>query len=410
MKDYPFAAFSGYGIEIEHMIVDRDTLKVAPVADKLLAQAGVAEDMDIDRGKMAWSNELALHVVEMKTNGPTSDLAEAMQLFRAEVDELNRLLAPMNACLLPGGMHGGMSPLEETRLWPHQNDEIYKAFDRIFDCRGHGWSNLQSTHINFPFQTEAEFGALHAACRFVLPLLPALAASSPFIEGKVAPHRDQRLHEYQKNCARVPSVAGGVIPEAVFDEAGYQSLLEKIYKDLAPHDPEGILAEEWVNARGCIARFDRGAIEIRLLDTQECPEQDLAIVHAVTNLVQGLAQGHFAPVSELMNWQPARLRGLLDASIRNAEAAELHDEDYLRAFGASPRDVGTMGDLWKHLIADVCPSAGPFAARQRLLLEEGCLSSRLLRQLGGDSLDPERLERVNRSLSECLARGEAFLP
>lgn len=410
MKDYPFAAFSGYGIEIEHMIVEQDTFKVAPLADKLLATAGVAEDMDIERGKMAWSNELALHVVEMKTNGPTNDLAEAMQLFRGEVDELNRRLAPMNACLLPGGMHGGMMPLAETRLWPHQNDEIYKAFDRIFDCRGHGWSNLQSTHINFPFQTEAEFGVLHAACRFVLPLLPALAASSPFIEGHVAEHRDQRLHEYQKNCAKVPSVAGIVIPEAVFDEAAYQRLLETIYSDLAPHDPEAILAEEWVNARGCIARFDRGAIEIRLLDAQECPEQDLAIVHAVTHLVQGLAQGHFAPVSELMKWDAPRLRRLLDASIHLAEGAEVHDDDYLRAFRADPRDVRTMGQLWKHLMVEVCPSAGPFAARQRLLLEEGSLSSRLLKRLGRNALDASGLESFNRSLSQCLARGEAYLP
>src|SRR5690606_28202248 len=107
---------------------------------------------------------------------------------------------------MPGGMHPWMDPLKETRLWPHQNQLIYNTFDRIFGCRGHGWSNLQSTHINFPFSTPEEFEALHAACRFVLPLIPALAASSPYFSGRRGPGLSTRLLVYRKNCSRVPSV------------------------------------------------------------------------------------------------------------------------------------------------------------------------------------------------------------
>lgn len=410
MKNYPFAAFSGYGIEIEYMIVDRDTLNVAPVADKLLAQVGVAEDMDIVRGNMAWSNELALHVIEVKTNGPTSQLKEAAQLFRGEVTELNRLLAPMNACLLPGGMHSSMDPMTETRLWPHQNDEIYQAFDRIFNCRGHGWSNLQSTHINFPFQTEEEFAALHAACRFVLPLLPAFAASSPFREGFVAENKDQRLFEYQKNCARVPAITGLVVPEAVYTEADYQTMLAGIYSDMAHLDPEGILADEWVNARGCIARFDRGAIEIRVLDNQECPEQDLAIVSAVTSIVRALAQGEFSPLSALKSWSPETLRKILDRSIQSAEEALVGDEAYVRAWGAEPEQVKTMGQLWRHILARVGGSSNPFADQQQIILEHGTLASRLVKSLKGREANAELLHNLNRQLTVCLAEGKPFLP
>lgn len=410
MKDYPFAAFSGFGIEIEYMIVFRDTLKVAPIADKLLAQAGIADDMDIVRDKMAWSNELALHVVEVKTNGPTNEFEEAAQLFRREVNELNRLLAPMNACLLPGGMHSTMNPLTETRLWPHQNDEIYQAFNSIFDCRGHGWSNLQSTHINFPFQTEEEFAALHAACRFVLPLLPALAASSPFREGVLAENRDQRLFEYQKNCARVPSVTGLVIPEAVYSEAEYQTMLSGIYRDLAPLDHQGILVEEWVNARGCIARFDRGAIEIRVLDNQECPEQDLAIVSAVTNVVRALATEQFCPLAELKFWSPEALRTILDRSIRSAEQALVGDDAYVRAFGAHPSEVKTMAELWRHILNQVSPSSSPFAQAQSIILEHGTLASRLVRAYQSVPPGKTTLLELNRQLTACLADGKPFLP
>ena len=46
-----------------------------------------------------------------------------------------------------------------------------------------------------------------------------------------------------------------------------------MYRAIDPLDTEGILQEEWLNSRAAIARFDRGAIEIRCMDTQECPER-----------------------------------------------------------------------------------------------------------------------------------------
>ena len=43
-------------------------------------------------------------------------------------------------------------------------------------------------------------------------------------------------------------------------------MLGPIRHELAPLDTEGIFAgREWLNARGAIARFDRNAVEIRLL-------------------------------------------------------------------------------------------------------------------------------------------------
>ena len=83
-----------------------------------------------------------------------------------------------------------MNPLTETVIWPHDNNEIYSLYDKIFDCRGHGWSNLQSVHINLPFKDELEFRKLHSAIRLLLPIIPALSASSPFADGTI--HRNER--------------------------------------------------------------------------------------------------------------------------------------------------------------------------------------------------------------------------
>ncbi len=98
---------------------------------------------------------------------------------------INGVLEPLGARLMPSAMHPWMDPHREMVLWPHENSSIYEAFNRIFDCRGHGWANLQAVHLNLPFRGDAEFARLHAAIRVLLPLLPALAASSPFIDGRL---------------------------------------------------------------------------------------------------------------------------------------------------------------------------------------------------------------------------------
>jgi glutamate---cysteine ligase / carboxylate-amine ligase len=406
VSNYPYPAFSGYGLELEYMIVDASTLNVLPIADRILASQGAADDMDVVREQAAWSNELALHVIELKTLGPSRDFAEAERIFRGEIRALSSLLEAEGARLMPTGAHPWMDPARETRLWPHQNDVIYQAFDRIFDCRGHGWSNLQSMHINFPFQTEDEFVRVHAACRFVLPLLPGLAASTPFLDGKKAAALDARLLTYEGNCRRVPEVTGEVVPEVIESAAAYEQLLARIYTALAPHDPSQILREEWVNARGAIARFERGAIEIRVLDTQECPEQDMAIAVLVTSLVKALASGEFLPESELVRFPSAPLVEQYRQTRTDASGAKLLQGAYRAAFGSS---AGTVGSLWRDLVERLVPSTSPARARLDLIAREGTLAERLVRRAG--PVPPhDALRLLYGEVCTCLLSGEAFCP
>ncbi|MDH4064006.1 MAG: glutamate-cysteine ligase family protein, partial [Acidobacteriota bacterium] len=163
MTPLPLRLFEGIGVELEYMIVDRATLEVKPVADELLKAVSGHYDTEVARGPISWSNELALHVIELKTTEPVPTLDGVGALFQEQVAEIERQLAPLGARLLPTGMHPWMDPHTELRLWPHEHDEIYGAFNRIFDCRGHGWANLQSVHLNLPFANDEEFARLHAA-------------------------------------------------------------------------------------------------------------------------------------------------------------------------------------------------------------------------------------------------------
>lgn len=410
----PLHLFDAFGIEIEYMIVDRETLDVRAWCDRVMQAASGAIASEIERGGLNWSNELMAHVIELKTGEPARSLAGLPREFAEDVGEINAFLEPLGGRLLPTAMHPWMDPMREARLWQHDYSPVYAAFDRIFDCRGHGWANLQSMHLNLPFFDDAEFGRLHAAIRLLLPILPALAASSPFIEGRSTGLLDSRLDVYRTNARRVPSVSGRVIPERVFTRGDYETkLLEKIYADISPHDPEGILQEEWVNARGAIARFDRQAIEIRVIDVQECPQADLAIAALVVKTLVALVAGRYGSVEELMAWEIDPLEKILLESIRHADAAVIDNPLYLEAFGFSAPASGraTAGDLWRHLGQSLLLTGNEdddhLFDPLRTILERGPLARRILRATG-PSPDRGTLLKVYRSLCDCLAEGRMF--
>ncbi len=62
------------------MIVGRETLDVLPVTDEVLRQAGEYVS-DVDFRDVSWSNELVLHVIEIKTGGPAPRLEPLPDCF-----------------------------------------------------------------------------------------------------------------------------------------------------------------------------------------------------------------------------------------------------------------------------------------------------------------------------------------
>src|SRR5690349_16960340 len=293
----PLRAFAGYGIELEYAIVDAASLEPRPVAPALLRALDSGRPKDIDGTQIDWANELVQHVVEIKNADPAPSLTPLASAFRTGIGHGEHIASRFGAALMPTGMHPWMDA-RDAAVWADDDAAIYRTFDRIFDCRRHGWANLQSMHINLPFADDAEFARLHAAVRAVLPLIPALAASSPIADGERAPFLDYRLEVYRTNAERVPSITGAVVPDNASGRADYErNVLAPMYRDIAAHDPDGVLQHEWLNAHGAIARFDRNAIEIRLCDTQECPRADLAIAAVIAAVVRALYEERWQPLS-----------------------------------------------------------------------------------------------------------------
>jgi gamma-glutamyl:cysteine ligase YbdK (ATP-grasp superfamily) len=303
-----------------------------------------------------------------------------------------------------------MDPEREMRLWPHGDDAIYRAFDRIFDCRGHGWSNLQSVHINLPFDGDAQFALLHGAIRAVLPVLPAIAASSPIVDGRLSGLMDSRLAVYRRNCARIPSITGRVIPEAQFSRRDYElNILEPMWRDIAPLDPDAILREEWLNARGAIARFDRMAIEIRVLDVQENPHADLAVVELVVATVRALTEGRWSDPRALRVLAMDPLAELFDACVIDADRAPLAWARYLDLFDLGSGQVRTAGELWARLaqrLAGEGQLSTPAQQALEVVFSAGCLARRIAAACADGTRT--RMHHTYQRLAHCLASGEAF--
>ncbi|HET8808864.1 MAG TPA: glutamate-cysteine ligase family protein [Flavobacteriaceae bacterium] len=408
MKKYHL--FEVFGIELEYMLVEKSDWKVSPIVDQLMRAKTGEIVSDVDNGKIAWSNELTAHVVELKTNGPTADLENLDSLFAENIGEINQLLKSLNAKLWPTAAHPLMDPKTEMQLWKHHNSEIYALYNRVFDCCGHGWANVQSMHLNLPFYDDAEFEKLHAAIRLLLPIISALSASSPIFEGKNTGFLDARMEVYKTNQKEIPEMTGKVIPERVYSKEAYsREIFEPINAAVKPYDTEHILDQHFLNSRGAIARFDRNAIEIRVIDVQECPKADIAIAVLIIEVLKMLVNQETVSLENQKFWHENELFEIFNDVIKNAEHTVITDSEYLKLFGFDGKEA-TAGELWKHVYEKTKTRISPKHQKTlKFLLENGSLASRILKAVNED-FSKENLKNVYDRLGDCLAKNQLFAP
>ncbi|MEL0645069.1 glutamate-cysteine ligase family protein [Olleya sp. Ti.3.14] len=401
--------FEVYGIELEYMLVNTNSFKVAPIVDVLLTKKNGKITSDIENGPIAWSNELVGHVVEIKTNGPTNDLNNLAEAFHQNIIEINGLLKPLNTKLLPTASHPTMNPLKDTQLWKHSYSEVYELYNRIFDCKGHGWSNVQSTHINLPFYDDKEFEKLHAAIRIILPLIPGLCASSPILDGKITGFKDTRLEYYKTNQKEIPEMTGLVIPERVFTKADYYAtIFEPIKQVIKKYDTNNILDHHFLNSRGAIARFDRNAIEIRLVDIQECPKADIAICALIIEVLKRLVNEDTTRLKKQKKWLKQDLFSILNAVIKDGEVYNISNLDYLELFGI--KQASSVKNVWQQLYALVKENISKdYQNALEVIFNHGTLSTRIVNALNHD-VSVKNIELVYKQLATCLEENKMFIP
>jgi len=285
------------GPEHEFSLVNEE-LQALPIVDKVIkAFCGRVVNF-VELPRFTFGKELQLHVMEIKANTPFKSpelFEETMQ--NAVATLLDFIGKKYRAQMLGTGMHPLLT-LGETSVWPHRHRKIYHELGKLFNLKQHGWLNIQSFHLNLPYSREEKGVLLHNLLAGLCAYLPAISASSPICEGAIGPNVDNRLYFYKVNQQEVPSVTGDVIPEYVSSFAQYRKeVIGQYSQDLAKAGAgKTVLFKEWVNSRGVIFRFDRSALEVRVMDEQECVKSDVALSCFIRAALRGLIAERAAPL------------------------------------------------------------------------------------------------------------------
>lgn len=277
------------GPEHEFSLVDEE-LKALPIVDKVIKDFRGRIVNFVELPHFTFGKELQTHVMEIKPNAPF----KSPEIFERTMQEavltiIDFLESKYKASLLGTGMHP-LLRLDEANVWGHRHRQIYQAYSKVFSLQRHGWLNIQSFQLNIPYFDEKAAIQMHNRLAEICAYLPAISASSPIYEGKIGDLVDNRLRFYIQNQKEVPSIVGDVIPEYISSFKQYRKeIIERYSLDLADAGVDKcILHKDWVNSRGAIFRFDRKALEIRIMDEQECVKSDVALSCFIKALTKGM--------------------------------------------------------------------------------------------------------------------------
>jgi glutathione synthase/RimK-type ligase-like ATP-grasp enzyme/gamma-glutamyl:cysteine ligase YbdK (ATP-grasp superfamily) len=407
-REYGF--FEVAGLELEYPIVDGD-LNVKPLVEpafRILAGRGTS---DVDLGAIGFSNEFADHVFELKTQQPLSSFTDIEQLLFEGVQRFTAVLRDeFGARLFPTGMHPWFDPVN-ARLWTRSGLRVYTTYARLFDVRTHGWMNVQASHVNLPFGTETETVAMHNASALLIPYLPAIAASSPIYDEQLQPAADGRMDFLTRIQSRVPESCGRMVPEYITSFADYRkNILQPMYAAIDRMHDASAIRYEFFNTRAAILRFSRKALEIRVLDTQECVKMDVAIAAFAKYALQHLTNEILAGRMQLPDHD--LLVEDFHACIRSGSRANVHAPHLGNAQYKKPV-VDVLSEMLAGARTLVPDNEVRYLDLGQRVIETGTLSERIRAELEPAAGKPaaqfrEAVRHVYIQLADCLESNEPW--
>lgn len=330
------------GIEEELLLVDADTLLLAPVAADVLARMAA----DGSAG-----HEIYAATIELRSNPSTT--------ARAAVEDLMRLRERAwvaGATLLGAGIHpdgaDGDAPRVELERYREVDAALRGLVRRTPECALH-------VHVGMP-DLEAAVRALNGL-RARLPLLQALAAASPLWFG-----RDSGLAS--SRAALVRSYPGRGIPRRFRDAADWRETVSRTLAAAELDDPTFLWWDVRINPR-------HGTVEVRELDAQS----SLDTVAALAALIRALAfeavndSPTAADPDEALAWSAFRAtRDGVDAQLLDRGSLRPVREiaaDTVAAIAASAEELGDAACL--DGIERILKRSGAAGTQRRAFAEHG---------------------------------------
>jgi glutamate---cysteine ligase / carboxylate-amine ligase len=274
------------GLEEEVLLVDRDTLGLAHVADQLL------EHIELPRERV--DHEAFLAELEVRSE-PCSSVAEAVdQLLEGRVAALRA-----GATLMSTGLHPDAAlfdaELVESERYERVERQMRGLIKRTPECALH-------VHIGVP-DPEAAVAAMNGL-RELLPLLHGLGANSPFWFGTDSGMASSR-------AAVIRAYPGRGIPPVLRSWEDYLEALDAVRAGGGPTDHTMV----WWDAR---PQPRLGTVELREVDAQTSLDSAAAIAALARAAVRRAVEAppEYPAPEQALHWSSFRAaRDGLDAEI-----------------------------------------------------------------------------------------------
>jgi len=303
----PFGSDFTVGIEEEILLVDPETLELAPVAADVLARMAVGESSAA--GHEAYAAQIELR----------SPPCESTEAAVAALARLRTAARDAGATLMASGLHPtgrlGDTPLVRTERYARVADEMRGLLRRTPESALH-------VHVGLPDERAAV--AAFNALREQLPLLLGLSANSPWWFGRDSGFASAR-------SVLVRSYPGRGIPEAMDDIEEAERRTDAMLVVADAPEPTFV----WWDMR---LHPEYGTLEIREMDTQSSLESVAALAALVRALTLEACEGRSADGrrSEVLSWSSFR-------AARDGVEAEILDGGALRPLrSVAARTVGRL--------------------------------------------------------------------
>jgi carboxylate-amine ligase len=303
-----FAAATDFtvGVEEEFSILDPHTLELLPRFEQLREAAGQSDELLHEH----ITGELISSEIEI-ISGAGADLHDALARQREHRKRLFALAAAQGVALGATGTH----PWADYREQPIIDTEHYRRVEE--GLKYVAWrNNTFSLHVHLGVRDLDRAIRVCDRLRPVLPLLLAVSANSPYLDGRDTGLHSARTQSFTKSFPRCG------VPDAFGGWAAYREYIEFLVRTRSIVE----FTQVWWSVR---PHFAFGTVELRICDAQATAQESDAlasliaacIAQAVRDVDEGVPFEDAAPrmIEENM-WRAIRFG--LDGRLLDLAAAQ----------------------------------------------------------------------------------------
>jgi carboxylate-amine ligase len=337
------------GLEEEFALLHPDSLDLIPVYERL---HDAAQDDPVLRASVC--GELISSEIEI-VSGVGANLHDAFARQREARRQLFRLASSQGVALAATGTH----PWADYRRQPIINTEHYRRVEE--GLKYVAWrNNTFSMHVHVGVRGIDRAVQVCDRLRPVLPLLLAISANSPYLDGQDSGLHSARTQSFTKSFPRCG------VPDAFGGWAAYRDYIEFLVRTNSIVE----FTQVWWSVR---PHFRFGTVEVRICDAQSSASESEAlaalmvacVVQAARDVDQGLPFADPAPrlIEENM-WRAIRFG--LDGKLIDLE----HSVEY-PAREVIERLAAWTAPVREELGIDLSFPERNGAQRQRAMIEAG---------------------------------------